>query len=98
MSEHVSSKRLYYMIFGALLVLTYLTVGVSKIDLGPLNTIVALAIAVTKALLVVLFFMHVRYSTKLTKLVVVSGFGWLAIMIVFTLADFVTRTGIQANP
>ena len=98
MSEHVSSKKLYYMIFGALLVLTFVTVGVSKIDLGPLNTIVALAIAVTKALLVVLFFMHVRYSSKLTKLVVVGGFAWLAIMIVFTLADFATRTGIRPNP
>ena len=68
-------KKLYYAIFGALLVLTYVTVAVSEvIDLGRFNTIVAPTIAVVKALLVVLFFMHVRHSTRLTKLVVVGGF------------------------
>jgi cytochrome c oxidase subunit 4 len=94
MSEHVTSKKTYLAIFGALLVLTYLTVAVSRIDLGRLNTIVALTIAVTKASLVVLFFMHVRYSTRLTKLVVVGGFVWLALLFGFTMADFVTRAWI----
>jgi cytochrome c oxidase subunit IV len=98
MSEHVSSKKLYYIIFAALLILTYITVGVSKIDLGPMNTIVALAIAVTKAVLVVLFFMHVRYSTKLTKLVVASGFVWLGIMFLLTMMDFATRGWVRPNP
>jgi cytochrome c oxidase subunit 4 len=97
MSEHVSSKKVYYIIFAALLVLTYITVGVSKIDLGPMNTIVALAIAVTKALLVVLFFMHVRYSTKLTKLVVAGGFVWLGIMFLLTMMDFATREWVRPN-
>ena len=64
-------------------------------DLGPFNTIAALTIAVTKAVLVVLFFMHVRYSSRLTKLVVVSGFLWLALMIGFILADVGTRGWIK---
>jgi cytochrome c oxidase subunit 4 len=89
--EHVTSKRIYYAIFAALLVLTYVTIAVARIDLGPFNTIVALTIAVTKAVLVVLFFMHVRYSTRLTKLVVVAGFVWLAILIGLTMSDILTR-------
>jgi cytochrome c oxidase subunit 4 len=98
MSEHVSSRKLYYAIFAALLVLTYATIAVSKVDLGRFNTIVALAIAVTKATLVVLFFMHVRYSTKLTKLIVAGGFVWLALMFGLTLMDFSTRAWITLKP
>jgi cytochrome c oxidase subunit IV len=98
MSEHASSKKLYYIIFATLLVLTYVTVGVSKIDLGPMNTVVALAIAVTKALLVVLFFMHVRYSSTLTKLVVAGGFVWLGIMFLLTMMDFASRGWLRPNP
>jgi cytochrome c oxidase subunit 4 len=80
------------MIFIALLVLTALTTGVAFIDLGAeLNTVVALAIAVCKALLVILFFMHVKYSTGLTKLVIVAGFFFLAILVAMTLADELTR-------
>ena len=90
-AEHAESRKVYYAIFGALLVLTYLTVAVSRVDLGRLNTIVALTIAVTKAVLVVLFFMHVRHSNRLTKLVVVGGFVWLALLIGLTMADFVSR-------
>ena len=90
-AEHVESRKVYYAIFGALLVLTYLTVAVSRVDLGRLNTVVALTIAVTKAVLVVLFFMHVRHSSRLTKLVVVGGFVWLALLIGLTMADFVSR-------
>ena len=98
MSEHVTPKRTYFVIFGALLLLTWATVAVSRVDLGRLNTVVALTIAVSKALLVVLFFMHLRYSTRLTKLVVVGGFLWLALMIVGTMADEITRLWIQAPP
>jgi cytochrome c oxidase subunit 4 len=98
MSEHVTSKKVYYAIFAALLILTYLTIAVSRIDLGPFNTIVALTIAVSKALLVVLFFMHVRYSTRLTKLVVAGGFFTLALMIGLTMADELTRAWIQIAP
>jgi len=91
MEAHAESRKVYYVIFAALLVLTYATVAVSRIDLGRLNTIVALTIAVTKAVLVVLFFMHVRHSSRLTKLVVVGGFVWLALLIGLTMADIATR-------
>jgi cytochrome c oxidase subunit 4 len=90
-SEHATSRKVYYAVFAALLIFTYATVAVSKIDLGRFNTIVALTIAVTKAVLVVLFFMHVRDSTRLTKLVVVGGFAWLALMIGLTMMDIATR-------
>ena len=98
MAEHVTPKRTYFAIWAALLALTYLTVVVSRMDLGRLNTIAALTIAVSKALLVVLFFMHIRYSTRLTKLVVAGGFLWLALLIGLTMADEVTRAWIQIPP
>lgn len=93
MSEHIVSKKLYFVIFGALMVLTALTVFAANINLGSekINTIVALAIAVTKAILVVLFFMHVRYSSRLTWVVVASGIFWLGIMIALTMSDYMTR-------
>jgi cytochrome c oxidase subunit 4 len=93
MSEHIVSKTIYFLIFGALMVLTVVTYMVALVDLGALNVVVALAVAVTKAVLVVLFFMHVRYSNRLTKIVVISGFFWLAILIVLTLSDYWTRPG-----
>jgi cytochrome c oxidase subunit IV len=98
MSEHVTPKRTYFAIWAALLVLTYATVAVSRIDLGRLNTVAALTIAFVKALLVVLFFMHIRYSTRLTKLVLVGGFMWLALLIGLTMADEVTRAWISLPP
>ena len=98
MSEHVTPRKTYFAIFFALLILTYATIAVSRVDLGRLNTIVALAIAVTKAVLVVLFFMHIRYSTRLTKLVVVGGFLWLALLIGFTMTDIVSRGWIPIPP
>ena len=98
MSEHVTPKRTYFAIWAALLVLTYATVAVSRIELGRFNSVVALTIAVCKALLVVLYFMHVRYSTRLTKLVVVGGFLWLALMIGLTMTDEVTRGWIPMPP
>ena len=88
---HVVSLKVYFAIFAALMVLTDVTVGVAYVVLGAMNTFVALAVAVTKATLVILFFMHVKYSTKLTWLVVASGFFFLVIMIAFTLADFISR-------
>ncbi len=93
MSEHIVSKTIYFLIFGALMVLTVVTYMVALVDLGPMNVVVALGVAVTKAVLVVLFFMHVRYSTRLTKIVVIAGFFWLAILIVLTLSDYFTRPG-----
>jgi cytochrome c oxidase subunit 4 len=93
MSEHILSSKLYYGIWAALLVLTLVTAGVATIDLGPFNTIVALVIATFKALLVVLFFMHVKYtSEKLTKMVIISSIFWLLILLLLSLADYGTRS------
>lgn len=94
MSEHVVSRKTYFIIFGALLVLTAATVWVAYFDLGRLNVIVALSIAVLKATLVVLYFMHVRYSSKLTWVFVGAGFFWLAILVAFTLSDYATRNWV----
>jgi len=91
MSIHVVPVRVYVGIFLALLVLTALTTGVAFVNLGPWNTVVALAIAVAKMMLVVLFFMHVRSSSSLTRIVILAGFFWLAILIAFTLTDVSTR-------
>jgi cytochrome c oxidase subunit IV len=93
MSGVVVPVKTYVGIFVALLLLTGLTTGVAFIDLGAeLNTIVALTIAVVKALLVILFFMHVKYSSNLTKLVIIAGFFFLAILVAMTLADELTRS------
>jgi cytochrome c oxidase subunit 4 len=80
------------MVFLALIVGTIVTWQVALIDLGRLNIIVALTIAVCKASLVVLFFMHVKYSPKLTKLVVICGVFWLIILLTMTESDLLTRT------
>jgi cytochrome c oxidase subunit 4 len=88
---HVVPARIYIMVFVALLVLTATTVGVAFIDLGPLNNLVALGVAVLKATLVILFFMGVKYSTRLTGIVIVSGLFGLAIMVGLTLVDYATR-------
>ncbi len=92
MSSHVVSLKIYFMIFGALLAMTALTIQVAFVDLGALNIYVALTIAVIKAMLVVLFFMHLRYSSSLTKLFVVGGIVWFAILIALTVSDYFTRT------
>ena len=91
MSQHITPLRTYILIFLALMVLTAATVGVAFVDLGPFNDLVALSIAVLKATLVVLFFMHVRYSRRMTKLTVVSSFFWLLILFGLTWADYATR-------
>jgi len=91
MTEHVASIRSYLLVFAALMVLTAVTVAVAFIDLGVLNDIVALTIAVTKAILVVLIFMHVLHSSRMTKLSIVAGFLWLAILIGLTLTDYLSR-------
>jgi len=106
MSVHIVPRKLYFMVFGGLMVGTLLTVAAANVDfgtlLGPsfgvLNDVVALTIAVAKALLVILFFMHVRYSSKLTMLIVVAGFFWLGIMIVLTMSDYLSRGMIGGFP
>jgi cytochrome c oxidase subunit 4 len=97
MSGHISPKSTYYAIFGALMVLTAVTVGVAFINLGVLNFPVALAIAVTKATLVILFFMHVKYSSRLTKLFVGMAFFFLFVMFGLTMTDYLSR-GLRTYP
>jgi cytochrome c oxidase subunit 4 len=91
MTEHIDSIRTYTLVLLALLVLTAVTTLVAFVDLGAFSVVAALAIAVCKMLLVALFFMHVRHSTKLTKLVVLGGLLWLVILLMLTLSDFTTR-------
>ena len=91
MSGHVAPKSMYYTVFGALIVGTALTVGAAEVDLGALNNVVMLAIACTKALLVILFFMHVKHSARMVPIVLVSGLFWLAILLALTLADYFSR-------
>ena len=92
MSEHIVSLRVYITIFLALMVGTALTVFAGLRDFpGQLNVIIALTIAVVKATLVVLYFMHVRYSSKLTWVFVCAGIIWLIILFAFTLSDYLTR-------
>ncbi len=91
MSGHVSPKSIYYSIFAALMVLTAITVAAAYVNLGQLNAPVALAIATFKATLVVLFFMHVKYSSRLTKLVVATSLFFLFILLAETMMDYATR-------
>jgi cytochrome c oxidase subunit IV len=91
MSEHIDSVKTYTGVWAILLALTGVTTAVAYVDLGAFSVVTALVIAVVKMLLVALFFMHIRYSSKLTKLVVLGGLLWLAILLVLTLADFATR-------
>ena len=90
MSGHISPKSTYITIFGALMVCTILTVLAAFINLGNLNFPVAITIAVFKATLVVLFFMHVKYSTKLTQLWAMTGFIWVTLLTIILL-DYGTR-------
>ena len=90
-AHHVVPKKVYYTIFGLLMFCTYLTVQIAFMDLGPLNAIAALVIATFKATIVVLFFMHVKYSTRLTWAVVLGSLFWLGILISLTMADYLTR-------
>jgi cytochrome c oxidase subunit 4 len=90
-TEHIVSAKSYIAVFVTLLVLTATTTAVAFADLGPWNTVVALGIAFIKAALVALIFMHVRWSTRLTQIVVVGGLFWLAIMMGLTFSDFATR-------
>ncbi|HEX7152648.1 MAG TPA: cytochrome C oxidase subunit IV family protein [Thermoanaerobaculia bacterium] len=90
-AHHVTSLPVYFGIFFALMVLTVLTVVASRVDLGVLNTPIAMLIAIVKCLLVILWFMHVIHSPKLTWVVVIASFLWLGVMFVLTFADYLTR-------
>jgi cytochrome c oxidase subunit 4 len=92
MSEHIVPVRVYVTIFVLLLVGTALTVMAARIDFPwQLNTIVAMTIAIAKATVVVLYFMHVRYSARLIWVIIGAAFFWMALLFAFTLADFYTR-------
>ena len=91
MTEYIAPPRIYLRICAILLALTFLTWRVALVDLGPWNLVLALTIAFSKATLVALFFMHVRYGPRRTQLVVVAGIFWLGIMILLTMSDYLTR-------
>jgi cytochrome c oxidase subunit IV len=99
MSEHIVERKLYYVIFGALMGFTALTVLAAYVDVNtrvrgvtiPFNAFIALTIATIKAVLVVLYFMHVRWSTRLIWVVVAAGFFWLALLLGITMADYLSR-------
>jgi len=89
--HHIVPRRVYYLVFITLIVMTWVTAIVSTIDLGRLNVFVALSIAIFKASLVILFFMHVKYGTKLTKMIVLAGLYWLILLLFIAMADLWTR-------
>jgi cytochrome c oxidase subunit IV len=97
MSGHVAPKMMYYAVFLALIVGTGLTVAAAFVDMGPMNNVVMLTIACVKASLVILFFMHVRWSTRLTWVVVASGFFWLLIMFTLTMTDYFSRGWVEGT-
>jgi len=93
MEPHAAAaqRKTYFLVFGALLVLTLTTTGVAFLNLGPLNTPVAVAIAMVKAALVMIYFMHLRHSTFLTRVFAGAGLLWLLHFIIFTMSDYLTR-------
>jgi cytochrome c oxidase subunit 4 len=90
-SEHIVSPRVYFVIFASLMAGTAITVWAAFQNFGPFNIVIALAIASLKATLVVLYFMHARYSPKRTHLVIICAVFWLAIMLALTLTDYQSR-------
>ena len=91
MAEHTLHRRTYYTIYAILMVCTYLTWQVAYFDLGSFNTVAALGIAAFKAVLVILFFMHVRESPRLVSAVAIGGLFWLGILLALTMSDYLTR-------
>jgi cytochrome c oxidase subunit IV len=90
-THHIVSPGTYLAIILTLMVLTGITVWAAFVNLGPFNIVVALAIATCKATLVVLFFMHAKYSPKRTQLVILAGIFWLAILLFMTMSDYISR-------
>ncbi len=95
--SHISPTSTYFAVFGTLMVLTAATVGAAFVHIGALNFPIAIGIAVTKATVVILFFMHVKYSSKLTKFVVASCLFFLACLFGLTFTDYLSR-GWYASP
>jgi cytochrome c oxidase subunit 4 len=90
-SEHIVSPKIYLVIFATLMLGTAVTVWAAYQNFGQFNIIIAIGIATVKATLVVLYFMHARYASRRTQLMIVSGMFWLAIMLFMTLSDYITR-------
>ena len=97
MAEHIVPRTTYFAVFGALLVLTAVTVAAANFNFGAMNDVVAMTIAVTKMMLVLLFFMHVRYSSRLIWVIVASMFFWLIILLALTLTDYSSRDWFGSN-
>jgi cytochrome c oxidase subunit 4 len=97
MSEYIVPRKIYFSVFGALLVFTALTVIAANINFGRMNDVIAMTIAVTKMMLVLLFFMHVRYSSRLIWVIVASMFFWLLILLSLTLTDYTSRGWFSSN-
>lgn len=95
MSEHIVQRQTYFAVFGALMVFTFLTVVAATINFGAWNDVIAMTIAVTKMMLVLLFFMHVKYSSRLIWVIVAGMFFWLIILLSLTLSDYLSRDMIQ---
>ncbi len=91
MSEHIVPVKTYVMVFLALMIGTAITTAAAFVDLGPFNGIVALVIAMTKAVLVILFFMHIKYSSKMTRVTVISAGAFLLILLALTMTDYISR-------
>jgi cytochrome c oxidase subunit 4 len=90
--EHIISAKVYFTVWAALMCLTVTTAAVSYLDLGAFSIVLALIIATLKGSLVVLFFMHAKYiNVKATLLVILAGFFWLAILLLMTMSDYITR-------
>ena len=97
MSEHIVPRKVYFTVFGALMVGTAVTVLAAQLNIEPFNDLLAMTIAVTKMTLVLLYFMHVRYSSRLIWVIVAASFFWLVVMIALTLGDYSSRTWFGPN-
>ena len=85
----------YFLVWGALMLLLLTTWGAAQMHLGPLNVVAALVIAATKAVIVILYYMNVRFSSKLTRVFVCAGFLWLALLLVLGMSDYLSRGWIK---
>ncbi|MGH7893187.1 MAG: cytochrome C oxidase subunit IV family protein [Candidatus Binatia bacterium] len=90
-APHGPTLGIYFGVFATLVVLTGITVAVAFVNLGAMNNVVMIGVAVIKATLVVLYFMHVRYGPRLVWALAAGGIAWLAILVAFTLSDYLTR-------
>jgi len=98
MSGHVVAKKTYFAVFAVLMVLLAATVALSYVHLGRFNAVAALTIAVVKAVLIILFFMHVRYGSRLLWVFAGAGFFWLGILFALSYTDFLTRVTVSLPP